>query len=141
MPAHFDYYRPGVSSFGSPPSPRPVIAASDADRDKSKLVDAADTDDDDAEATTSCVVEGDINTTQTWYIIGNASRTTSALTGSGFKYDFTYPQSQSFINMGIYGEAEQIKLQDDYNSCWHKHGVIPSQRVHDRVRIAQPVVA
>jgi len=141
IPAHLDYYRPGVSSFGSPPSPRPVVDASDADRDKSD-VDVVEAAAADAEAATSCVVEGDINTTETWYVIGNASRTTTALTGggassssSGFKFDFTFPQSMTFLNMGIYGEAEQIRLQEDYDSCWHKHGVIPSQRVHDRVRL------
>jgi len=145
MPAHFDYYRPGVSSFDSPPSPRPVVDASDADRDKPAVAVADEAAEDaEAAAATSCVVEGDINTTETWYIIGNASRTTTALTGagsasssssnSGFKFDFSFPQSMTFLNMGIYGEAEQIRLQEDDDSCWHKHGIIPSQRVHDRVR-------
>jgi len=123
------------------PSPRPVLGSPDADRDKSQVV-VADAEDADAEAATSCVVEGDINTTETWYIIGNASRTTTALTdgaqdsaSSGFKFHFTFPQSMTFLHMGIYGEAEQIRLQEDYSSCWHKHSVIPSQRVHDRVRL------
>jgi len=145
MPAHFDYYRPGGSSFGSLPSPRPVVAASESDDDKSQ-VDVADAAAADAEAMTSCVVEGDINTTETWYIIGNASRTTTAPTNgedddgsssssSWFKFDFSFPQSMTFLHMGIYGEAEQIRLQEDYDSCWHKHSVIPSQRVHDRVSL------
>jgi len=141
MPAHFDYYRPGDSSFGSLPSPRPVVAASDADRDKSQ-VSASDDAAEDVEAATSCVVEGDINTTETWYIIGNVSRTTTALTdggreggSSGFKFEFSFPQSMTYLNMGVYGEAEQIRLQEDWDSCWHKHSVIPSQRVHDRVRL------
>ena len=135
-PAHFDYYRPGVP-FESPPSPRPVVADPDAaDRDKSQAVltdDAAA----DAEATTSCVVEADINTTETWYIIGNASRTTDGgdvSSGSGFKYDFSFPQSMIYLHMGIYGEAEQMRLHENHDDCWHKHSVIPSHRVHDRVR-------
>ena len=136
MPAHFDYYRPGgASSHGAAPSPRPVVAAAD---DQSDAVD----DDDDAadedvvaESTTSCVVEGDINTTDTWHVIGNASRTTTALSDAAwFKFDFTFPQSMMLLNMGIYGEAEQTRLLEDDDSCWHKHSVIPSQRVHDRVR-------
>jgi len=144
MPAHFDYYRPGGSSFSVLPSPRPVLAASGAERDESH-VDVADDDEIDIESTTSCIVEGDINTTETWYIIGNASRTTSALTesgggagagsGSGFKFDFSFPHNIAFLHMGIYGEAEQIRLQEDYSNCWHKHSVIPSQRIHDRVRL------
>jgi len=136
IPAHFDYYRPGVSSFGSAPSPRPVLAAPDSDADKSQVAVADAAAAADAEATTRCVAEGDINTTDTWYIIGNASRTTTdGVSSSGFKYDFSFPQSMTFLHMGIYGEAEQIRLQEEHNSCWDKHGVIPSQRVHDRVRL------
>jgi len=111
----------------------------DADRDRQDeavAVAAAE----DYESMTRCVVEGDINTTETWYIIGNVSRTTTALSGdgqdsaSGFKFDFTFPQTLTYLRMGIYGEAEQMRLHGDDDSCWHKHSVIPTNRVHDRVR-------
>jgi len=139
MPAHFDYSRPGESSFRGAPSPRPVLAAPDDDLAKpdAAVVDAAAAAAADvAELTTSCVVEGDINITETWYVIGNASRTTTAPTdAAGFKFDFTFPQSMLLLNMGIYGEAEQIRLQEDSDDCWYKQSVIPPQRVYDRVRL------
>jgi len=79
MPAHFDYYRPGGggggggSSYGSArPSPRPVLAAADADRglsnDDGTAVRDALAAVDITESTTRCVVEGDINTTERYYI-------------------------------------------------------------------------
>jgi len=148
IPAHFDYYRPGGGSPSeSVPSPRPVLA--DPQRDQSPDVELeVDQAESDAESgMTSCVLEGDINSTETWYVIGNASRTTTALTdthdrlsASGFfKFEFSFPRSMTLLNLGIYGEAEQIRLHEDYDSCWHKHSVIPSARVHDRVRATDNV--
>ena len=164
VPAHFDYYRPGGggggSAFGAAaaPSPRPVLSAPDREGLDDAVAAVGDAVAELAEDwTTSCVVEGDINTTETWHVIGNATRTTTASrphdaaglaeTGTetaeglaetaGFKFDFTFPQSVTLLNMGIYGEAEQLRLREDDDSCWHKHSVIPSHRVHDRVRTMQ----
>jgi len=166
VPAHFDYYRPGGggggggSAFGAAaaPSPRPVLSAPDREGLDDAAAAVGDAVAELAEDwTTSCVVEGDINTTETWHVIGNATRTTTASrphdaaglaeTGTetaeglaetaGFKFDFTFPQSVTLLNMGIYGEAEQLRLREDDDSCWHKHSVIPSHRVHDRVRTMQ----
>lgn len=77
----------------------------------------------------SCIFQGSINTTNSWY---GFIRNLSLNSGGGFRFAFTYPYSMQTQNVILYSD-EDIRKLDWELSCWDKEGLISSQMVPKQI--------
>lgn len=77
----------------------------------------------------SCVLEGRLNTSSTWYgFLTNVS----LARGGGLQFKFTYPAAQLVQNVLLYNETDVGKLTPE-SSCWQKQGVIHPRHSQEKI--------